>query len=165
MNPFKAIKDWFFPKEYLEPQPNLDALVAYLPVGDLAALAAWVRQNIPYHLDIDENGRFDKTQDYNGADLTIKMGRGDCDSKGAVFSEVIRRWKGWQSGHSYFQFTNAKGERKAHDVCWFITPSGQKGWMENAPLFGSNKEMVEFYAGIGWKIDNIYPVNDIGERI
>ena len=165
MSLLKGIKEWFFPKEYLEPQPSLDALVAYLPVGDLAALSAWVKHNIPYHRDLDENGNYDKLQNYNGADLTIRARRGDCESRGAIFSEVIRRWKGWSSGHAYFKFVDDKGAKKAHDICWFVTPSGQHGWMENAPHFGTDKEMVKFYAGIGWKIDAIHQVNDMGERI
>ena len=161
---FKAIKEWFFPS-YMVRVHTLTDLIILIPVGNLDALCEWVREFLPYHHDIDENGNYDPHQNYNGADLTIKAGRGDCESKAAVCSEVIRSWKGWQSGHTWFRFTNELGEIKAHDICWFIMPSGRRGWIEGRPFYGEVKDMIEYYAGIGWKIDMVYNVNDIGEKI
>jgi hypothetical protein len=165
MSLFSPIKDWFFPP-YMRKVDSLDELCAVIPVGDLGALCEWVNEFIPYRHDVALDGKYDPLQNYNGADLTIKAGHGDCESKAAVCSEVIKRWKGWTSGHHYFQFINKNMERKAPDVCWFITPQGIKGWIEGGPLYGTDKEMVEYYAvGPGWKIDNIRQVNDIGERV
>ena len=162
MGLFKSIKEWFFPP-YMREVDSVNELIGLLPVGDLDALCEWVRVYIPYHHDLDENGKYDPLQNYNGADLTIKARRGDCESKAAVCSEVIRWRKGWKTGHTYFQFDNRLGERKAHDICWFIAPSGQRGWIEGTPHFGNEKEMIEYYAGAGWKIDFVQEVNDIGE--
>ena len=162
MGIFKSIKDWFFPP-YMKEVKSLTELVGLIPVGDLDALCEWMNHYIPYHHDVDENGKYDKTQNYNGADLTIIMKRGDCESKAAVCSEVIRWWKGWKSGHTYFRFIRNGGQYEAHDICWFITPSGKHGWIEGIPHYGDTKQMIEYYAGMGWKIDYVTPVNDIGQ--
>lgn len=158
MKIFRVIKDWFFPP--LEYKGSVKELVEYLPVGDLDVLCLWVEKWIPYVKDSDTKG----LDNYNGADLTIKAKYGDCESKAAVFVEVISHWKNWAAGHIWFSF-NHNGIYKAHDVCWYITPKGTRGWIEVAPKVGGIDEMRQYYKFIGWDIISTYCVNDIGEKV
>lgn len=167
MWPFKQIKAWFAFPEYRD---SVAALVAYLPVGDLNAIAEWERVHIKYTPDVDDKGNYDPTKEYNGADLTIKMKEGDCESKAAVFVEVGNspEWAadGWEFHHMRMVFTNREGELKGHDVAYFRnTRKGVQGWFENGPHIGTYTDLRQFYLREqGWKIDDLWAVNDMGER-
>lgn len=172
MGIFKGIKEWFFPKEYLEYRDSLAGVVAYLPPGDLNALVAWRNKHLPYRSDTDTgkpDGKYDPTQEYNGADLTIKMKGGDCESLAAFCSEVIREWKGWSTFHVLMYFvdrTDPKKTLKGHDIATFTTPSGKMGWIDGDVHWGNIHDMKKFYADEwGWDIKSWYTASDIGQKI
>ena len=159
---FKQIKNWFAFPEYRD---SLAALVVYLPVGDLESLLMWAKKWLPYRYDTDtgeENGKYDPLQNYNGADLTIKAKRADCESIAAVFSEVIRWWKGWESWHVCFVFTRTYNKYEAHDVCFFKRPDGSMGWIDGQVYEGGYNAFKQHYDLIGWDICDWYIVNDMG---
>lgn len=160
MSLFRSLKEWFFPP-YLEYREDVKSLTEYLPAGDLDALAAWRAHHIPYVGDFDANGRFDKLQDFNGADLTIKAKGGDCESIAAVYIEVIRHWKGWRAWHVTMWYDDGSG----HDVCAFTTPAGKQGWIDGVVRWGGYAEMADFYTSIDWKIKRWYEANDLGEEV
>ena len=160
MNPFKAIKAWFAFPEYRD---SVAALVAYLPVGDLDSLVMWREKWIPYKSDKGDGGGLDN---YNGADLTIKAKGGDCESIAAVYSEVIRQWKNWESWHVCFVFTRTEGKTyEAHDVAVFIDPKGRQGWIGGDIHYGNYEDFKNYYNDIGWKIVDWFVVNDIGQKV
>ena len=164
MWPFKQVKDWFFPQEYLEYRDSLRGLVLYLPVGNLDALVAWRKKHVPYRSDTDTgkpDGKYDRLQNYNGADLTIKAKGGDCESIAAVYSEVIRAWAGWESWHVRMVYA----DNTAHDVAVFCDPDGNMGWIDGAIYCGGYDDMRAFYDSIGWHIIDWQTVNDIGEHL
>lgn len=165
MWPFKQIKEWFAFPEYRD---SVEALLAYLPVGDLQSLIDWVAKWIPYKYDTDtgeENGKYDPLQNFNGADLTIKAKRGDCESKAAVFVEIIRRWFGWDAWHITFCFTREFDKYEAHDVVFFVDPDGQMGWIDGIIYYGDYKAMRQHYDLIGWAIYDWWVANDLGEKL
>lgn len=172
MGLFSGVKNWFFPPEYLEYRDSLRGLVEYLPPGDLDALVAWRKKHVPYKSDTDTgkpDGKYDYTQEYNGADLTIKMKAGDCESIAALYSEVIRWWKGWRSHHILMYFVDRKGPKKklqGHDVAVFTTPAGKLGWIDGEIHWGGYPEMKKFYADEwGWDIKSWWVANDIGQKV
>lgn len=162
---FKRFKDWV--TAGTEYRPDVKSLIAYLPVGDLPVLLYWQKRYIPYKRDLDDKGNYDRTKEYNGADLTIKLRAGDCESIAAVFSEVIRAWAGWLSGHIMFTFydQNEGGKLKGHDVAYFVTPDGRPGWIDGAVMYGGPYEMLSYYRAIGWPIQDWWYVNDLGEKL
>ena len=168
MGLFSGIVKWFTAgNEY---RGSLKELIEYLPVGDLELLVAWRKRYIPYRSDTNTGkpeGEYDFTQEYNGADLTIKMRGGDCESIAAVYSEVIRAWKGWSSSHVQFTFIdeNTGGQLKAHDVAVFTTPSGKHGWIDGGINWGNRLDMEKFYVDWGWKLRQLWRVNDLGEKL
>ena len=164
MWPFKQIKNWFFPPTYLEYRDSVDALVAYLPAGDLDALAAWCEKWVPYRSDTDTgkpDGIYDPLQNYNGADLTIKAKGGDCESIAAVYVEVIAQWHGWQSEHVYMAYA----DYTAHDVCYFQRPDGTTGWIDGQVWDGGYEDMYAFYKAEGWLITDWWVASDIGQEV
>ena len=168
MGIWKGIKDWFFPP-YMKRAKSLKELTALIPVGNLTALCEYTNEFVPYRYDTDtgeKDGKYDPLKNYNGADLTLKAGHGDCESKAAVHCEVIRTWGGgWSETHLWFAFTDSYGVKRAHDICFFTTPEGREGWIEGQAQFGDRNQLVEFYKGWGWSITKLYAVNDMGEKI
>jgi hypothetical protein len=155
-----------FLKGYSDYKDSLDALVSYLPSGDLDTLLRWGKKWIPYRHDIDKDGKYDPLQNYNGADLTIKAKGGDCESIAAVHSEVIRRWPKWESWHVCMVFTRDCGDTyEAHDVAVFKDPTYGQGWIDGQIFYGDYEAMYGFYKGEGWAIVGWWEVNDLGERI
>jgi len=163
MSFFSRILDAVFGKEYLEPKSSIAELIEYLPPGDLDALWRWQKRNLPYRSDDGDGHGLDN---YNGGDLTLLDGHGDCESLAAVFSEVIRAWNGWRSSHLRIDFTNRRGEAKAHDVATFCTPAGKLGWMEfgeyGGYFYGGLDRMKDFYREMGWRNVKFSKVNDMG---
>ena len=153
MNIFKRIKNYFCAgSEY---RPTLEALIEYLPAGDLEALNFWVNKFIPYKSDTDPLG----LDNFNGADLTIKERAGDCESIAAIYVEVIRAWKYWESVHVVMLW-----EKSGHDVCFFKTPSGSTGWIDGKIFWGGIPDLKKYY-GTERKILSLFYVNDIGEKL
>lgn len=171
MGIFGGIIKWF--KAGGEYKSSLADLIAYIPVGDLELLADWVKTHIPYRHDTDTgeaDGEYDKLQNYNGADLTLKAGHGDCESRGAICKEVISspEWaaKGWASEHIYFSFIRPDGTKSAHDVAYYTHTDGRKGWIEGRIVHeGDYNDLVAHYAGLGWNIIKLWAVNDMGEKV
>lgn len=172
--PFRQIKEWFaFPQK----QKDLAAIIAYIRVGALEDLLAYQKAFLPYRSDTDTgepDGKYDKTQEYNGAELTIILGGGDCESLAGFFSEVIRWWKGWESWHVCFVFTRVYNKYEAHDVCFFKRPNGSMGWMEAHPTPESNAGGIyeggyeafrQHYDLIGWEILDWWKASDTGEKL
>jgi hypothetical protein len=157
MWPFKGIKEWFFPKEYLEYKDNIKDVAGYLPVGDLEILKEYGKRIIPYVKDTD----IKNLDNYNGGDLTLKLRFGDCESIAAFYVEVVAHWEGWVSSHIYMLYENGK----AHGVAHFINPEGFSYWIDGAVYKGSYKEMFDFYKSVGWDIKEMAVVNDLGETI
>lgn len=171
MSIFRGIVD--FLKGYSDYRDSVAALVAYLPEGDLETLVLWRRKWVPYRSDTDTgeaDGEYDKLQNYNGADLTLKAGHGDCESRGAICKEVISspEWaaKGWASEHIYFSFIRPDGTKSAHDVAYYTHTDGRKGWIEGRIVHeGDYNDLVAHYAGLGWNIIKLWAVNDMGEKV
>lgn len=169
MWPFKQIKNWFFPREYLDYRDSLRGLIEYLPAGNLEALVAWRNTHILYRSDTGTgkpDGRYDPLQNYNGADLTIREKSGDCESIAAVYSEVIRQWAGWESWHVAFFFPNPDegGKYSGHDVAVFFTPDLRQGWIDGGVHYGGYEDMYAFYQAEGWVIEDWWVANDIGQN-
>jgi len=152
-------------------QNTLAKTIAYLPVGNLYVLKRYQETFLPYKSDLDAQGRYDKTQEYNGAELTIMLKGGDCESLAAFFSEIIRAWLGWESWHVMFVFIDdSDGEYKAHDVAFFKRPNGTVGWIDgwaesNFLHEGGYEAFVPFYATWGWYVEGWWLVNDMGEKL
>lgn len=161
MSLWRNLRDFF--KGYSDYQPSVAALVAYLPVGDLETLRLWREKHIPYVKDTDPKG----LDNYNGADLTIAAKGGDCESIAAVYKEVIQRWPGWQAWHVLFVFveTGGNGTYKAHDVCVFVDPDGEQGWIDGGVCMGGYSTMRASYEALGWHITDWWVVNDIGQLV
>ena len=168
MWPFKQIKEWFFPKQYLEYRDSVVTLVAYLPVGDISALFTWEELHIPYRYDTDtgkKDGKYDRLQNYNGADLTIKAKGGDCESKASVFVEVGNSPEWTAAGWSFRHILMVYADYTAHDVALYTGPKGQTGWFDGAIYSGDYSAMKKHYDSIGWYITYWAVVNDIGQII
>lgn len=168
MWPFQQVKDWFFPKEYLEYRDSLRGLVLYLPIGDIEALIAWRKRWIPYRSDTDTgkpDGKYDPLQNYNGADLTIKAKGGDCESIAAVFVEVGDSPEWTAVGWSFKHILMVYADYTAHDVAFFTDPDGKTGWIDGIAYYGDFKAMKAYYDSIDWIITYWAIVNDIGEIV
>jgi hypothetical protein len=154
---FKYWKDWFFPTEYLDKKPTLEAIRAYLPVGILEHLLAYQQKHLPYKPDTDKLG----LDNFNGAALTVMSGGGDCESLAAFFKEIIIWWKGWNAEHICMAYTNGR----AHDICMFQRSDGVTGWIDGKIYYGGYGEMFAFYKAWGWEISDWWVVNDIGQVV
>jgi len=160
MWPLRQIKAWFAFPEY---RNSVAALVAYLPVGDITSLIAWRNKWIKYKTDAGDGRGPDN---YNGADLTIKLMFGDCESIAAVFVEVIRWWFGWDAVHVLFVFTCDNGNTyEAHDVACYTDPHGLRGWIDGIEYCGGYSAMRKHYDAIGWKLEDWWIVNDLGQVV
>ena|SRR3990167_1363694 len=161
MWPFKQIKDWFcFP----EKKNSVAEIILYLPVGDLPSLWAYEDKFLPYKADLDKDGKYDKLKEFQGADLTILQGGGDCEDLAAFRSEIIRHWYGWESWHICFVFV-VNGEYKGHDVDFFKRPDGSMGWNDGITYEGGYDAFVKQNKAVGWEIWDFWMVNDMGEHI
>ena len=159
MSIFKDIKEWFAFPEYRD---SLASLVEYLPPGNLKALIEWTDKWIPYTSDEGDGAGLDN---YNGADLTIKAKGGDCESIAAVYSEVIRQWKGWESWHVCFVFTREYNKYEAHDIAFFVDNENRMGWIDGGIFYGGYEAFRQHYDLMGWKILDWWRASDSGERI
>lgn len=162
MSIFTAIKDLFCYR--LDPQPSLATLVEYLPVGDLLNLEEWVKTNIRYVADAKD------WQEYQGADLAIREGSGDCEEKAAVKVEVgnSEKWarEGWEFHHIRMVFTRDGGKtHEGHDIAHFANErEGREGWMDAGVYDGTYEDMYAAYKADGWDIQDWWMVNDMGVR-
>ena len=168
MWPFKQVKNWFFPKEYLDYRDSLRGLVLYLPAGDLDALVAWCKKWVPYRSDTDTglaDGKYDPLQNYNGADLTIKARGGDCESIAAVYVEVGDSPEWTAAGWSFFHVCMVYANNTAHDVARFDHVDGRTGWIDGVVYYGDLAAMRAYYDSIDWSITNWWVANDLGEIV
>ena len=168
MWPFKQVKNWFFPKEYLDYRDSLRGLVLYLPVGDLDALVAWRKKHIPYRSDTDTglpDGKYDPLQNFNGADLTIKAKGGDCESIAAVYVEVGDSPEWTAAGWAWEHVCMVYADNTAHDVAFFYAPDGRTGWIDGVVYYGDLAAMRAYYDSIDWSITNWWVANDLGEIV
>lgn len=159
MNIFKKFYNWA--TAGTKYKGSLKELIEYLPVGDLTVLTFWINKFIPYKYDTDAAGNYDALQNYNGADLTIRMRCGDCESKAAIFVEVIRAWPGWDSYHILLEYDCPP----YHDIGFFVAPDGSSGFFEGVVKYGSIADVKKYFTRPGQTVVALYLVNDIGEKI
>lgn len=101
---------------------NIDALIAYIPVGKLYRLSHWIDQCIEWKKD-----QFPKDE-WKAVNITIYEGKGDCEDRALVAYKVISTWKGWTAQLLCVYPMDVM--QVGHAVCCFERPDGKRGYLD-----------------------------------
>ena len=142
---------------------TLDDLIAYIPVGDLAALWNWIDWWIPYKKDKDLSENW-----LPAAEVVRRAAKGigdDCEGIHGVAFAVINspKWqaKGWEAQLAVLD----RPEPPRHAICTFVRPDGIKGYVNYGVHLFPGASWVKVFESMpgGWT--DAWWVDEQGHRL